>query len=473
MWGFKSIKDRYMKEEYAKQLDLVSSQVSRVNTVGVLWLASLVLVWVLGLIPSYTGWVEFASADKFSAEYASKKKQTEFITFILPGLEFEVHSVYAPTVWNWTMVLFILFYIKTRHKILVYLARAIRFKKDNNLDISNSLYLMPPWWLAPLPQREYNNVSEQDLKKCLSWGPDQQYADKYVFTFLGTLVLLQTHVTYLAWVVSDILIRGGVAFVLMPSLSFLSLVVTITLIWVWFKAQTVPSYSPLENKTDRLSRREMLRVFIFALIAVAIAPVRELTRSLNRLKSPRYRKRNSLQPIQIDLEPGFWGNKQTNGKGEIVHIVSRGKTTYIQGDSTPNTKHFKEINIDLIVKNEYLILFNGSKGLVQLEAVALEQLNGKSKNSKLAIGLLIAGIRYDNHKHPTSTGRPSYRIYDLAAGLALRYDSEELPRIIELANMQHDKKLRKRIEKWSKKDSEWARKWSSRKREVLWAGVPV
>ncbi|GGX87095.1 hypothetical protein GJV26_29055 [Massilia dura] len=92
-----------------------------------------------------------------------------------------------------------------------------------------------------------------------------------------------------------------------------------------------------------------------------------------------------------------------------------------------------------------------------------------------ACELLLNGIRHDiafKHRHSKLRKRssPSFRLYDLAAGLAVRYDHpqvlQELTLRIEQAG--HALLFRSRIRKWEDRGSSWHRRWRKRNVPITW-----
>lgn len=463
-----------MNDEYKKKIEVVESQMSMINTTCILWFLSLFMIWSLSLIASYYYWQNYAGSDKQIIEYVSLKEQAKNVKFKLPGVEFEVASVFAPTVWNWAMFLFLLYLVQSRKRVLIYIARAIRFRKAHCEDSSSQLHIMPPWWLAPLPNKTTNHVYDEEVKSFLSWGPTQGGFRVRVIIFCACIMLMQSHVAWLAWTASDIFIRGGWNIAVMPSLSFLSVIFSGYLVMVWFRDTAIPAYDFSEKVPKQVTRRDLIKFGILSVLALTVAPTMEMFRKFNRPKFPRFLVRKTRKPITVNLKPGFFRNKRKGGNGKVVHIVSNESDMYIFGDDKPKIENFIPIKPDDLVTTDGIIQFNGSKGISQLEKFVLQGINGGQLDYKLAIDLLIVGMKYDNASRPTSTGRPSYRIYDLAAGLAVRHEQpSKLKEITQITDSSSDNRLRRKRLKWDKEKSEWREKWSSNNKELTWAGLPM
>jgi hypothetical protein len=97
------------------------------------------------------------------------------------------------------------------------------------------------------------------------------------------------------------------------------------------------------------------------------------------------------------------------------------------------------------------------------------------KNVKRACELLLNGIHHDvqykkRHANARKRSAPSYRLYDLAAGLAVRYNQ---PQVLE--ELKHRIKqdgyvllFESRIKKWDDVNSAWYRRWRERQVPMRW-----
>lgn len=469
-----------MNPEIENKIDAFISHIRITNTTAVLWFLSLCMIWGLGLFVSYSDWQKYDNfKNKALPENILLKETAKKVDFKLPGVEFKVFSHYAPTAWNVAALFFLWFFVLNRKRSLIYACRVIRYEKENLGKNGVSIHNIPPWWLAPLPNESTYNVTISDLNIFVSWGPNQKTAHLKVKAFCFVFFVMQIHVAWLAFVASDIFIRGSLTAIIVQSISLLCVVLTGFLINIWLWEKKIPAYTVSEIIPSTASRRKVIWIGLFSFFAVIIAPIRKAFQILYRVKAPRYKKRNIAAPIKMGLDPGFWKNKRSDKKGNITHIVSLDGTTFIHG-SPPNKKYFEQLKPDEVADSNKIIEFNGTKGLFQLEKYILEITINEMHDFGLAIKLLIAGIKYDSKFRPTSTGRYSYRLYDLAAGLASRYGNEngkrnnrELEKIIQIANSTTDNLLRKKVRKWNEENSQWRQKWSLENNSLKWAGVPV
>lgn len=170
----------------------------------------------------------------------------------------------------------------------------------------------------------------------------------------------------------------------------------------------------------------------------------------------------------MNLSPGFWRNPRF--KSPVVHVVTNDQTVYIAG-SIPNLDVFERVSPNEISRKT--VRFSAAKGLVDLEQYCVEELRDGQMSAEAVIGVLESAIRYDTVARPSSTDLPSYRIYDLAAGLAVRHSPEQLSGIIRLAKNRNNPMLDRRVAKWTDQASPWHVKWQNKNEKVFWAGIPV
>lgn len=460
-----------MREAYEKQLQIAESFIARTNTAAFLWFASLIIIWSTGLLPSSIelSALRVQKAEMVSSEdFLSARTDAESLDFRLPGLEFPVGTKYAPTVWNWALVLLIWYVGSSRFNILERVAAAIRFKKENCIDSPTLFFTTAPWWLSPLPRGPHDHVSQAELREALGWGARHRYAHFFVIGFMIVLLLLQFHVAYMAWTASELFIRKGIGVTILPSLSTASLAATAFLFWGWLRERTIPAYLRSEEVADNPGRRSILVFSGIFLASIFVAPTALVLKVATRPKLPRYVQRRKSPRLQVDKAPGFWRN--TGPKPPIIHVVTNDQTVYITG-SIPNLNNFVKV-----FPNEFAgstEKFSGAKGLVDLEQYCLEELGDGRMTAKEVIGILEAAIRYDRVASPPSTNLPSYRLYDLAAGLAVRHSPEQLGNIVRLAKNRNNQALDHRVAKWSDQASPWCLKWQNKDERVCWAGIAV
>lgn len=110
------------------------------------------------------------------------------------------------------------------------------------------------------------------------------------------------------------------------------------------------------------------------------------------------------------------------------------------------------------------------------EHAALDLLaKGILNNDKVlhACTFLLNGIRHDlllKRRFGHKRSAPSYRLYDLAAGLAVRFG---LPQVLyeleaHIKDAKYELIFKSRMEKWNDLSSNWSRRWRSHRRPMKW-----
>ena len=100
------------------------------------------------------------------------------------------------------------------------------------------------------------------------------------------------------------------------------------------------------------------------------------------------------------------------------------------------------------------------------------------KRSEEVCQLLLCGIQHDllfkqRIEKERKKGRPSFRLYDLLAGVSIRYRQETyFEQLLQLINCSEQQRLifQTRIAKWEDVTSPWRQKWQNRKEPVTWKG---
>jgi hypothetical protein len=97
------------------------------------------------------------------------------------------------------------------------------------------------------------------------------------------------------------------------------------------------------------------------------------------------------------------------------------------------------------------------------------------KRSKEICQLLLCGIQHDfvfkqRLGNKGEKGRPSFRLYDLLAGISVRYQQEKyFDRMLELIERSEQRLFfQTRIEKWQDVTGPWRQRWRNRREPVTW-----
>jgi hypothetical protein len=101
------------------------------------------------------------------------------------------------------------------------------------------------------------------------------------------------------------------------------------------------------------------------------------------------------------------------------------------------------------------------------------------KKSAEVCQLLLAGIQHDllfkqRIKNERKKGRPSFRLYDLLAGISVRYGQDKyLTELLEMIeSSEHRLLFQTRVEKWQDVTASWRQRWRNRREPVRWNGSP-
>jgi hypothetical protein len=109
------------------------------------------------------------------------------------------------------------------------------------------------------------------------------------------------------------------------------------------------------------------------------------------------------------------------------------------------------------------------------EQAALFVLGGKDllrHDHEIACEFLVYALNHDLYLVGRSNHLPSFRLYDLLAGLSVRYDltdySRELVRLVK--EFKLEQLFQSRLKKWQDPNSAWHQRWSDQQRPVSWNG---
>ena len=176
----------------------------------------------------------------------------------------------------------------------------------------------------------------------------------------------------------------------------------------------------------------------------------------------------------------FYRNKRTG----IVHYVLH--NGLIPGIERVSVHNFSAISSEwiespkdgqnlreLLTKEEDTHL-HLSRASYSFEQAAVMQL--KKRNHRMACDLLVQGIQHDLSfkKH---TGQPlSIRLFDLLAGVALRFDEPQVfddmigkaQKFSRESNQIQKAVLQARLKKWQDVNSTWRKRWLDKKTPVVW-----
>jgi len=115
-------------------------------------------------------------------------------------------------------------------------------------------------------------------------------------------------------------------------------------------------------------------------------------------------------------------------------------------------------------------LASASWAFEEAAVAALRKKPVDRKHSEEICKLLVFAINHDIFFKSARSRRPSYRLYDLLAGLCVRFKQDayfqELLRLIKVAGQEG--LFKTRVDKWNDLQSGWRKRWRNRARPLKW-----
>lgn len=311
---------------------------------------------------------------------------------------------------------------------------------------------------------------------------------------LSTIVLLLVTVSLLSWHPS---VGIHFAFLLQKSLLWLA-TLPVGLLTVWVATRVYG----LRGKANRIfpptgkgfTRRG-------AMIAMAgFAALATLTISLPTLLAPARKTRDGkCKPLRITLKQGFYQKQpQSNGNtakdqrtafsfADILHYIGadgrfsqRGCLPSLESLTkvrAPTMSHVGTVASSVTSPVPRVHLATASWSFEEAVIAVFRQGPIGRKKSHEACQLLLCGIQHDllfkqRINKERKKGRPSFRLYDLLAGVSVRYRQEEsFNQLLEMIEGSGQRLVfQTRLEKWQDVTGPWRQRWRNRKKPVIWKG---
>jgi hypothetical protein len=186
---------------------------------------------------------------------------------------------------------------------------------------------------------------------------------------------------------------------------------------------------------------------------------------------PRYRKHTNIPVGRFQLERGF----HINTKSQVIHYLPDGKETRFTRDiAASRLKPYDPTTVPINQQNPRV---NVSRASYAFEQAAVTQF--MQNNLDKGCQLLFYAINYElssadkNGRSLAAKSGPSFRLYDLLAGMSVRFDRMDyLERMIRLIEGAGDALVRlqfqDRIKKWQDPNGRWYRRWSDKNLRVKW-----
>ncbi|MBC8548808.1 MAG: hypothetical protein H8D23_04080 [Candidatus Brocadiales bacterium] len=398
-------------------------------------------------------------------------------SFSIPGVDdIPVKSLYAPIIWSLLMLGYIFYMSHARSTILNLCGRALRIlrselkiPKESTADIAGGA----PWWLAPIPRQHGSEVSVEDMRDALGWGPSYRIATLCVVFALILFGYLQL-----------IVIKVGIEIyheisseskIYLSTFTFIILGSTIFFVLRWFRLASIPDNYADEKGSHRLARRQILWLISTVVVSGVMPNSKVIYNSTFKLfqstqekklaRNPRFRRKKKASDYVSQLKTGFYENPST----QIVHYVSDEKK--IADTNRINELHLKTFSLDKLLSRGQHPRVHLASSSYSFERAAILHL--KNKDYDNACKMLIHGINHDILFKLKTWQPTSFRLFDLLAKISIRFKQNQHFDTLILKARDHrlNGVLDARINKWTNTLSFWRKRLDDPSREISWAGI--
>jgi len=234
----------------------------------------------------------------------------------------------------------------------------------------------------------------------------------------------------------------------------------------------------------KLSRRAFLPGLIVGaaglnalLIRYFIPKAALTTRDLDRPKLPRH-PLHKIAFSKLGLSPGFYLNSVSG----VIHYFSEQPVAQFHEENNDRLRPVDptKAGINLADAGSSKPRINLSSASYFFEQAAVSEL--QKKEIEVACDLLMFAIQYElqsayraarSSRFAPYAKSPSFRLYDLLAGISVRFNKTDyLDRIIETIKSSKDKetikKFETRLSKWQDANSKWRGRWSDTNKPITW-----
>jgi hypothetical protein len=411
-----------------------------------------------------------------------QKKATQAVNFGLFGAKMPIPPLVAPSVWLALLCGMFLKLLSDRWWVFRSLGRALRIEREHLALPGQERIADAPWWLAPIPIRTSSrHVSREDLQAALDWKarPLRRFflsgaslavlAAVITAVFYANLQLLKyapdlerfTGHTFRAW---QIQLASWSPMLLVPA--------WVMLICKWATPLEIPVSFSHESTPRRNVKRDLLFMglwlvvggsfFLFlnrktAIIQTARRETQRFGRDCTRLmaKLARIRDRRLTQVPGVEPVSAY-----KNPRSPVVHVSNLAGAFRFPKIPRQHVKVEHATITAVLGKNKRTtrVVLPAASWAFELKAIeAVEQ-----KNPRLACDLLLCAVRHDLLFLKSEPRRPSYRLYDLLAGLSVRFGTAHLSALGNLLkNSPASPAFRYRLAAWDNADSRWRKRWTA------------
>jgi hypothetical protein len=214
----------------------------------------------------------------------------------------------------------------------------------------------------------------------------------------------------------------------------------------------------------------------FLVIRFFIPKARPLPNPKYNVRKPRFVKPHKIVLHKVDLKTGFY----LNNESKIIHYLADGKSPQFMKKIGPTPVDPTKARVNSSNPRASKPRVSISRASYSFEHAAAAEI--KQKNIDRACDLLIYAVEYELQsayraarvdRFRPSKQSPSFRLYDLLAGLSVRFNKPDyMKRMIDAINSVKDSKVRQsfdsRIKKWQDSQSGWYSYWSDQNTPVKW-----
>lgn len=194
------------------------------------------------------------------------------------------------------------------------------------------------------------------------------------------------------------------------------------------------------------------------------------SKTILKKNNPRFVTKRRQRDSFTSLPIGFHRNSKSN----IIHYVLPSKV--IRFVSSINESNFRKPPV--IQAKDLTFDKSGSRVHLMGASLSFEDITMKLIQEKKygdAVVMLKNALMHDRELQRRSGKRANFRLYDLFAGLSVRYNRpENIEYAIDVIKKSNQMQIfSDRMANWTNKSTRWYRGWINKRNSKLWAGLPM
>jgi hypothetical protein len=393
------------------------------------------------------------------------------------GLKFPIPIEVVAVLWLLLSLLSLVYMQTQRSKLLSLGSRIARRISQTSEDSAwrQEILADAPWWIAPIPSKKGEVVSQSDLKEVIGWPNDLQNSILLATCYV-ILIIAQVRV----WMITYIFVnldeqpRNDWIDWVAPTVASMILLCSISLVCISYAKREVPDREPSFRTSTALPRRQLLFLgglgFMSALAGsalnrwidkeknVRVLVLKNLVFKNSSLYSPRFpNKDNHRRKQQLNHSSN---GLYENTKSKVVHFVdNQGKIYAYPGINELNLKEAPKLSAasSAAVVSQYLARLEKTRFVWSAESFALSLIEkGETIPAVLVLRLAI------RHAYENNKGKSAIRLGDLLAGVLAKNKLVTLLGEMTTSNsficaaFLADNQIKNtRIPKWSNQQGKW------------------